>query len=285
MLVNTFGGYSASRANSQWITAVEREIAVLVTRLLGAGLAEREGDLLHLTLLGRACGASSLSLESSLRLVELMRQVDVDATPPFQLLALVQALNEMDAVYTPVMKRGQSESKRVAEATQRFGQARVRALQSYCRESSDFWARCKRAALLYDWIEGVTVETIEARYSTTPFAGAIAYGNITGIADATRYHLRSAHRILSTLLPDKPDFLLGLDEVLVRLEFGLPAVLLPLTSLPVALTRGQYLALGAAGSRDSPAVERMDEETLLRCVGPIALRRLRPPLPDLNTNS
>ncbi|HET7331835.1 DEAD/DEAH box helicase [Dyella sp.] len=277
LLVNTFGGNSASRADSQWLIIVEREIASLVKRLLAAGLAERDGELVHLTLLGRACGSSSLSLESSLRLVELIRQIDVDSTPPYQLLALVQTLDEMDAVYTPVMKRGQSESKRAAEATQRFGPARVRALQSYCREVIDFWARCKRASLLYDWIEGEPVENIEARYSTTPYGGAIGYGNITGIADATRYHLRSAHRIVSTLLPDKPDFLLGLDEILMRLEFGLPAKLLPLTLLPGGLTRGQYLALGAVGAHDLLAVERLDEATLLRCVGPLALTHLRPP--------
>ena len=43
-------------------------------------LAEREGELIHLTLLGRACGASSLSFESSLRLVELMKQLNAAQT-------------------------------------------------------------------------------------------------------------------------------------------------------------------------------------------------------------
>lgn len=277
LLVNTFGGYSASRANPQWISGVERDIAALVVRLLGAGLAEREGELMHLTLLGRACGSSSLSLESSLRLVELMRGLDVVGTPPFHLLALVQVLDEMDGVYTPVMKRGQSESKRAAEANQRFGHARVRALQAYCRESTDFWARCKRAALLHDWIEGDPVEMIEARYSTTPFAGAIGYGNIVGIADATRYHLRSAHRIIATLLPDQPDFLLGLDQILLRLEVGLPAPLLPLMQIPVALTRGQHLALGAAGVRHAGDLEQLDDATLARCIGALASARLRRP--------
>jgi hypothetical protein len=183
----------------------------------------------------------------------------------------------MDGVYTPVMKRGQSESKRAAEATQRFGHARVRALQAYCRESTDFWARCKRAALLHDWIEGDPVEMIEARYSTTPFAGALGYGNIVGIADATRYHLRSAHRIIATLLPDQPDFLSGLDQVLLRLEVGLPSPLLDLMQIPVALTRGQYLALSAAGVRRASDLERLDDATLARCIGALAAARLRPP--------
>jgi hypothetical protein len=64
-----------------------------------------------------------------------------------------------------------------------------------------------------------------------------------------------------------------------------PTVLLPLTPLPVGLKRGQYLALGAADAHDSPAVERPNEETLLRCFGPIALGRLRPPPPDTDPGS
>jgi len=41
LLVNTFGGYSASRANPQWIQIVQREVTILVDRMLQAGLAER----------------------------------------------------------------------------------------------------------------------------------------------------------------------------------------------------------------------------------------------------
>ena len=239
LLVNTFGGYSASRVNPQWVTMVERDVATLVDRLLQTGLAERESDLVHLTLLGRACGSSSLSFESSLRLVELMGRLDVAHTPPWHVLGMVQVLDEMNEVYTPIMKRGQSESVRVGDVVQRFGHQMTQTLQLYCRDQFEFWARCKRAALVYDWIEGTPVDALEKRYSTTPFAGAIGYGNIIGIADATRFHLRSAHQILSTLLLDQPSFLTGLDEILQRLEFGLPTDALPIAKLVVRLTRGQ----------------------------------------------
>lgn len=77
LLANTFGGYSASLATPHWIRQTERDIAALADRLLQAGLAERDGDLVHLTLLGRGCGSSSLAFESSLRLIELMRQLDI----------------------------------------------------------------------------------------------------------------------------------------------------------------------------------------------------------------
>jgi len=276
LLVNTFGGYSASRANPQWIAIVEADVATLIGRLLQAGLAEREGDLVHLTLLGRACGSSSLSFESSLRLVELMKQLNAAQTSPVQVLAMIQVLDEMDAIYTPVMKRGRSESVRASEAAQRYGHPMTQILQRYCRDEFEFWGRCKRASLLYDWIEGTPVDVLEKRFSTTPFQGAIGYGNIIGIADGTRFHLRSGHQILSTLFPDQPEFLEGLDNILQRLEFGLPSAALPLVKLPVLLTRGQYLALANAGAGTPEGVNALSEERLRDCVGAAAAARLRP---------
>lgn len=276
LLVNTFGGYSASRANPQWVAMVERDVTNLVDRLLQAKLAEREGDLIHLTLLGRACGSSSLSFESSLRLVELMGRLNVAQTPPGHILAMVQVLDEMDAIYTPVLKKGQSESVRAGESAQRFGNHITQALQRYCRDQIEFWARCKRAALLHDWIEGTPVDVLEKRYSTTPFGGVVGYGNIIGIADATRFHLRSAHQILATLFPDHPDFLKGLDEVLQRLEFGLPSVALPLTKIPVRLTRGQCLALVSIGVHSADHLNNLDDDRLHHCLGSTTAALLRP---------
>jgi replicative superfamily II helicase len=276
LLVNTFGGFSASRANPQWVAMVDREVAALVERLLQAGLAEREGELIHLTLLGRACGASSLSFESSLRLVELMGRLSATQTPPQHVLAMVQVLDEMDAVYTPVMKKGQSEGVRANDVAQRYNQQMTQTLQRYCRDQFEFWARCKRAALLYDWIEGAPVDMLEKRYSTTPFAGAIGYGNIIGIADATRFHLRSAHQILLTLLPDRSEFLERLDEILQRLEFGLPLAALPLTKMSVRLTRGQCLALVAIGVRNPTELDALNEQNLRDCVGVATAALLRP---------
>ena len=267
LLVNTFGGYTASCANPQWIKLVEADVSALVTRLLQAGLAEQEGDLIRLTLLGRACGSSSISFESSLRLIELMRQLNTAQTDPLQVLGIVQVLSEMDAIYTPVMKRGRSESVRASEATQRFGHSVVEGLQRYCRDEFEFWARCKRASLLRDWIEGTPVDELERRYSTTPYRGAISYGDIIRIADSTRFHLRSAHQILSTLFPDQPMFLSGLDKLLHRLEFGLPTAALPLTDISLPLTRGQYLALFASGCATAGDAKHLTLETLAECIG------------------
>lgn len=273
LLVNTFGGYTASSANPQWIKLAETKVSELVTQLLQAELAEKEGDIVHLTLLGRACGSSSLSFESSLRLIELMRQLDAAQTDPLQVLAIVQVLSEMDAIYTPVMRRGRSESVRSSEATQRFGRSIVEGLQRFCRDEFEFWARCKRASLLRDWIDGTPVEELEKRYSTTRYQGAISYGDIIQIADSARFHLRSAHQIISTLFPDQPMFLSGLDQLLHRLEFGLPEAALLLTAIP--LTRGQYLALFASGCATVEDAKNLTLEALVECIGTDRASRLR----------
>jgi helicase len=275
LLVNTFGGYSASRANPQWVMQVQRDIVQFIERLLRAGMAEPQGDLIHLTLLGRACGSSSLSFESSLRLVELMRGLDAGAQA-MQVLALVQVLDELDTgIYTPIVKKTRVEQMRVSQAVERYGHEVATVLQRYCREQYEYWARCKRAALLFDWIEGVPVEEMERRY-TKPFGGAISYGNITGIAEATRFHLRSAYQILAALFPDRPEFLQGVDEILERLEFGLPSAALPLANLSVPLSRGQCLALWNAGVTTFEALSTLNDERLRDCVGALIATQLRP---------
>ncbi|KGC90820.1 DEAD/DEAH box helicase family protein [Burkholderia pseudomallei] len=275
LLVNTFGGYVASRANPNWLAMVEQRIAQFVARLLQAGLAEDENGIIHLTLLGQAVGASSLSFESGLRLVELLRGIDARTTPAAHILGLLQVLDEMSAVYTPIMRRGRSEAVRINDAIQRYGHELPRFLQRYGADEHEVWRRCKRASILHDWIEGVPVDVMERHYTTNPYQGTISFGDITSIAETTRFHLRSAHRILAALFPEYPDFLTAIDELLIRLETGLPIRALPLLSLPVSLSRGQYLALVEAGVLDIEGVSAMSEADLSACVGTASAARLK----------
>jgi hypothetical protein len=170
-----------------------------VDRLLQAGLAEKEGDdIVHLTMLGQAVGSSSLSFESGLRLVELLRSVDIATTPPLHILAHVQVLQEMSDVYTPLMTRGRAESARVNDVIVRFGPAMSRLLQRYGADEHTFWRRCKRAAILFDWVEGVPVDSLERSYTANPFT-AIRYGGLPvsplftkSLCQANRNRARSA---------------------------------------------------------------------------------------------
>jgi hypothetical protein len=235
-----------------------------------------EGELIHLTLLGRACGASSLSFESGLRLVELMKGVDVTAAPVTSILAIVQVLPEMDGIYTPIMKRGQAETIRVSQVNQRYGFGVSQGLQQYCRDQFEFLCRCKRAAIIWDWIEGLPIDDLEKRFSTNPYQGVVGYGDVMRIVEGTRFHLRSAHQILAALFPDNSSFLTQLDELLLRLELGLPSSILELTEIPISLIRGQYLGLMGQGCTTVDDVERLADPILVACIGISDARRLRP---------
>ena len=275
LLVSTFGGFIATRRNSRWVPHLEEQLRHFVERLLKAGLAAQEGDLIHLTMLGSACGASSLSFESALRLVELLKQMDVVRTPAVHVVGLVQALKEMDNTYTPLMTRGQAESLRPSEVAQRYGRELLEDLQRYGPSQEQFRRRCKRAAILFDWLEGVPIEDIERAYSPNPYQGVIGFGDIIKIADATRFHLRSAHRVLAVLFPEHPALLTQLDDLLVRLEFGLPQGALLLRELPVPLERGQYLALFRAGVISAEQVHTLPEDRLASLLGQEIANRIR----------
>ncbi len=162
-------------------------------------------------------------------------------------MAILQALPESAGGYTPMMKKGRSESVRPSEASSRYGADTIRLLQRHVDDEFDYLARCKRAAILWDWIHGEPVDTIEKRFSPNPYQGRIGHGDIRRFADTTRYHLRAAHQILSVLFIDQGPSAESVEVLLRQLEFGVPAGALPLTQLPTALSRGEYLALFARG--------------------------------------
>jgi replicative superfamily II helicase len=247
LLANTYGGYLASKGRPGWKIEIERQLNELLARMIQQSLVEQDGEFVRLTLLGRACGNSTLSLESALRLVELLRGLGAANVTADNLIAVVQALPESDGGYTPMMRRGRAETVRPGEASIRFGPDVVRLLQRHVDDEFDYLARCKRAAILWDWIHGEPIESIERKFSPNPFQGRIGHGDIRRFADNTRYHLRAAHQILNVLFIDQGPSSESIEKLLRQLEFGLPADALSLTALPTALSRGEYLALFARG--------------------------------------
>jgi replicative superfamily II helicase len=267
LLVHTFGGYLQARADPSWAAAVSVDIERLLERMLRTGLAEEEGGQIQLTLLGKACGRSSLSFESALRLVELLRQRDPKQLKADDLVALLQVLQEADDVYTPLLKKGTTESRRITDAQERYGSDTVRSLQRYANETPDYWARCKRAAILWDWMHGVSTEEIERYFSPNPYQGRVSYGDIRRIADATRFHLRSAQQIIAVLVTDDIEILKSIDTTLDCLEVGLPRESLGLLDMHAPFNRGQYLALHRAGLHSKEAVYALTKEQMAALVG------------------
>lgn len=267
LLLNTYGGYCANKATPGWRDRIEAALGRLLQKMLELGLLEEENDQVQLTLLGRACGQSALTFVSSMRLVELIKKLPAAAITPMSLVALVQALPESDSSYTPMFKKGTKESVRTSEAAQRFGREVVVILQSQAPDMFAYYARCKRAAILHDWMSGVPVEQIEKQYTVTPYAGKVGYGDIRGIADTTRFYLRSASQIASLLLIGSFSRPESFDDIMRRLEVGLPSDTLPLLELSVILERGEYLRLRSAGVLNIYQFENLPEEQLKEILG------------------
>lgn len=262
LLSNTYGGYLITKRNPKWKAEIQDQIDELLEKMISLNLVEIENEFVQLTLLGRACGRSSLSLSSAMRLVQLLQGITPEQLTTKMLLALVQVLPESDGGYTPMMKRGNSESVRPNQAMQRFGHQITLLLQKYSQDNFDYYARCKRACILWDWINGESVEIIEQRYSPNPYQGKIGHGEIRKFADATRFHLRSAHEISAVMLLSSEQLIDDVELLLKQLELGIPAEALDLLTIPIAFSRGEYLELHKQGIKNDKDLRDITEDKL-----------------------
>ncbi|HVQ39680.1 MAG TPA: helicase-related protein, partial [Pyrinomonadaceae bacterium] len=286
LLVNTYGGYLAARQNPEWRRDMGTRLEVLLQEMIRLGLVDEEGAQVRLSLLGQICGRSSLCFASVLRLINLLKPLQDHNLTADQLMALIQGLPELDAVFIPLMKtRGKagrntakSETAWPREAAQRYGHEVVTTLQRNAGDLFDYFARCKRTLLLWDWVRGVPTETIEQKYSVNPY-NAISYGHVRSCADTSRFHLRAAHQIALVMFIDRGPSEESVEALLRQLEVGIPAAALDLLSLPVSLTRGEYLALHQAGIQKRDDIWLREPSVIAAIIGAgpaNLLERLRP---------
>lgn len=277
LLANTYAGYVAALADPDWQERTRHELQKLLDEMLSLNLLEQERGNVRLTLLGRACGQSSLSFRSCLRLVDLLRRQGATVSVT-NLMLLIQGLNECDEAYTPIMSRAKVEKDRPAQLMLRVGERVVRELQHHARDDKSYLQRCKRGLILLDWIAGTPIGAIEERYSPSPYQGTIGLGDVRRFADLTRFHLRAASdiaRILFISTPSEDDT----EAVLRALEFGIPAELHDLLELNAGWNRGELLALLAAGVRTQAEIWSFPIQRAIEVLGAeryAKLERLRP---------
>jgi len=274
LLANTFGGYLANRVNPKWRVQTTEVLEDLLTRMIALTLVETEGDRIQLTLLGRACGRSQLSLPSAMRLIEMLRQIGAGNLTAVRLMGIIQMLSEADGGYTPVMRKGRKEAQWQAEASHRYGGEVVRLLQRFAADEFEYFGRCKRAAILWDWINGIAMESLEQRYTATPYQGKIGQGDVRKFADLTRLILRSAHQIASVMFLGAGPAEDEIETLLRQLEVGVPADSLDLLLLPVPLTRGEYLRLRAEGVLEAATLWAHAPESIATILGKLRADQL-----------
>jgi len=275
LLTKSYGGYLENRNNPKWQYEMADKLQSLLQQMLELGLVEEELGQVRLTLLGRACGTSTLNFTSAMRLVGLIRETGVHSLTPRLLICLLQALPELDRVYTPLSAKGKGkEAAWPQRVSSIYGWNVMQALQRFAPDHAAYIARCKRTCALSDWINGIAVEAIESAFSINPVFAAFNYGDIRSIADTTRFHLRSARQIVSLLLATSPTFEEEIDTLLLQLEAGIPADTLDLLNLSIPLPRGDYLALCTAGIKTCQGLWQTSREQLQHHLGSATVMRL-----------
>jgi helicase len=267
LLTETYGGFLQAKKDPGWKMRMASESEQLISRLATNNLIEYEGENVQLTLLGQVCGRSALSLDSTLRIVDWLGKIPSGQLTAAKLMALVQGLAETDRIYTPMVKRGRSEAGWPSLVYPIYGQDIVGCLQRNVNDQMTYFARCKRAAILWDWINGQSIEAIENKYSKNLYFSRIEYGNIIGIADATRFYLRPAYEIAAILIIQNGISEESIEQILKQLEVGLPADALGLLSLPIPLNRGEYLELFQTGINNPNELWLLDDDNIQNILG------------------
>jgi len=263
LLANTYGGYLEGKRNPNWNIQIQHALTSLLQQMIHLELLEEMNGNVRLSLLGRMCGRSSLTFKSMITLFNLLKLIRISLSAE-QLMALLHVLPEVGD-YTPINKRSHKDSQWQGDVSSLYGNEIARILQHKVSDQNEYYARCKRAAILWYWINGESIDAIEKRFSTH-FGGDIEAGNIRGYADRTRMYLGSVGDIVKLLLLDRSPKEDTMDILLKRLEIGLPSDALDLLNLPVQLTRGEYLALYQAGFKKADAVLSLPRETVCRYI-------------------
>lgn len=180
----------------------------------------------------------------------------------------------MDGIYTPISAKGKGKEQAwPGRLGNLIGSQFLRTMQRFVQDQKAYIARCKRACILHDWISGVPLNEIEQTYSINRMFAAVSYGDITNIANTTRFHLRSAIQIVSLLIPDPLKFNEEVDALLNQLEVGIPKAAIPLIGIP-GIRRGDILALYKAGITSPNDLKGLSELELLEMLGPDASGRI-----------
>lgn len=280
LLANTYGGFLQALSYPGWKQEISEQIESLLDRMLEQQLVEEVDGDLFLTMLGAACGHSPLTLESSLRLVRLLRQLPPAMYSPMALVVLVQALDELDAVYTPQMKNGEPAWQN--EAVSEFGYDLVGLLRMGANDNKAFYGRCKRLCLIRHWLAGTTMVNIERDFTTTPFS-QVRSGDVNRCADTTRFVLESARQV-AIALSNNPDVWEGTDDLLKQLETGLPLEGLQFTGAPLQLRRGEILGLISHGVSTKEELTNLSLVALRSAIGNRADRIFAILHPDASLN-
>jgi len=257
---STFAGHQKG------ITLSASEITHAIARLSQANIIEKVEDRYRLTELGKIAGELGIQVESIVRISRALHGLPASQMTDGALLATAQTTIELDEIIFPVHKTSIQEKQRWRSATQQQRLPHSVMIELQSTDEIGHTTRCKRFSSILLWLEGVELNRMEASL-LQHLPRSNAAGPIRACAERTRDLISSVVRIGELVSND--GFAVGTkaDELMCRLELGIPADICWLAlKLHRRLDRGDYLSLRKAGLTTIESFDKIEDTTLLGVV-------------------
>lgn len=262
-LEESFGAFQERKRSAAWAwsrPALESGVAELEQHHL---IERDDAGLLHLTDLGELAGHSGYRVESVLRLVGIIRSCSPDALNDAALIALAQVTEELDDLWLPMHPKSIKERQKWAAELEYRGAPYgvLAALRGFGADQRKAALRAKQAVSCLLWIGGRTLQEIEV-ILTQHVPDTTAAGPMSQVTSRTADLLPLVWGVAELLHPQL-DLSVRRRDLLLRLQTGLPAQLVPLARLMHdRLTRADYLSLAEADIGDPSAALAADDDDL-----------------------
>jgi helicase len=256
---DSFGAFQQRQLASSWKwdrTNLEAAVADLARHDL---IADDGSGRYTLAPLGRLAGESGTDVTSVIRLVEALRD-PVIGVDDASLIALSQLTSELDETYLPINRKSKNrEPMRWLGGLQQQGVA-TRMLQIGARDVHNVTLRAKKAMACLLWMSGRSREQIELTLMQH-MRENVAAGAVNSVRSRTQDLLPVVVAVVEVVrdvdLADRQ------DDLMLRLELGIPTDLLPLArACRGRLSRSEYLRLRANGIGTVEAIAGSETDEL-----------------------
>lgn len=246
----SFGAFQLQQVQSGWgWDTAQLEQAVENLRDHGLITADAEGRF-ELTELGRLAGESGTEVESVIRAVHALRQMQATEVNDPTLITLAQTTVELDECHFPANRKSTQKEPQHWPGElrrQKVSASALAALRRNVTQQAQETLRAKKAVACLYYVSGMPMEDIER--AMTQFGGAFdgAAGPIRSVTARTCDVLRMIARV-AEILHEDIDASAQLSRLLVRLDLGIPGAVAELGSYAGrSLERGDYRQLMEAG--------------------------------------
>jgi helicase len=263
-LEESFGAFQLKQRLPQWRWA-QIELLNSLHALYSHKLVETDHEgKYRLTELGRIAGEAGVEVESMVRLIDALSQVEPESIHEPALIAATQLTVELDQELFPINKKS---TQWMAELRgQGVPHGILHALQSSTSQENQSILRAKKAVACLLWITDKPLSEIEK--ILTRFGGSLdgAAGPIRSVRARTCDLLPVVARV-AEILHTGLDLGKRVARLLTRLEVGVPAAVADLAAVAGSrLARGDYHRLLKVGRCTIDAVEQSSNEELLDCL-------------------